>query len=496
MGNPSNDTSNLSNAVNVLKNFYLLGVQRVVNDQTPLFQHFLQGKKRKWNGEKIDKRYSIGDNLSAAWLAEAGNLPASQKQTYLNLLLRAKYVYSPFEITAQAIHNANGQNPGAFLDLMDDEMEGCKRGLQKKLERGTLFGGPLKGFFTPTGNASGNTSGIMLASNASLFSAPVAMPFDGDIQFFADRGVVAATVSTWVRVQLYNTEDWSELVPTPNVDAATAGIWVTDYSIANQTISVRCGIDDASNHAKIDYTLVNSPFCVAVKIAPTALMDTTSPTPLQIGQDLSAYNSTDDGVTRAYGQEMTGIFGNLGDPMFWNNSRNTYAQFRPTVVTAGSVGTTLASRGAMSRSVIDKTWARVMEAAGLDDGEFSHMWLHSTQLMKYKALGLDGTGPVTHMTTGVGEGGRTVDIGAKVRTFMQKPIQLSSYMPKGAIFLEQHSTWECLPQKDISFADLDGNVLSRHGTKADVYDGYARWWGNLACWDPRQNAIIVGATIV
>lgn len=74
------------------------------------------------------------------------------------------------------------------------------------------------------------------------------------------------------------------------------------------------------------------------------------------------------------------------------------------------------------------------------------------------------------------------------------PIHTSRAVPNGIMIFLSTDSWKLTELEKAGFADLDGNVLSRVSGQ-DAYEGYYRWYWNLVCTNPNQNAILCGMNL-
>lgn len=113
----------LTSAENALKSVYLDVVSNQLNDKVnPLLAKIGQSTKDVW-GKEIIKLAPYGINGGVGAGTETGSLPASAGNNYVKFVSTLKNLYGKIEISDKAIRAAEN-NAGAFVNLLNDEMEG------------------------------------------------------------------------------------------------------------------------------------------------------------------------------------------------------------------------------------------------------------------------------------------------------------------------------------------------------------------------------------
>ena len=116
-------TVTTASADNVLKSYYLGAVTDQLNKTAnPLLARIQQTSSDVW-GKDIRKavRYGVNGGISAG--SEEGDLPEARGNNYEQFVLSLKNLYGTIEITDKALRaSANGE--GAFVNLLNDEMDG------------------------------------------------------------------------------------------------------------------------------------------------------------------------------------------------------------------------------------------------------------------------------------------------------------------------------------------------------------------------------------
>ncbi len=113
----------LTNADNALKSLYLEALSNQLNTATnPLYNRFVSTERDVW-GKEIIKLAPYGMNGGIGAGTESGNLPVSAGNNYRQFKQSLKNLYGTIEISDKAIR-ASENNAGAFLSLLDAEMDG------------------------------------------------------------------------------------------------------------------------------------------------------------------------------------------------------------------------------------------------------------------------------------------------------------------------------------------------------------------------------------
>lgn len=116
----------LTTANNALKEVYLGVVSEQLNTNiNPLLARIKQTTADVW-GKEIRKLAPYGLNGGIGAGTEEGNLPTASGNTYAQFVLELKNLYGKIEITDKAIR-ASENNAGAFVNLLNAEMEGLVR---------------------------------------------------------------------------------------------------------------------------------------------------------------------------------------------------------------------------------------------------------------------------------------------------------------------------------------------------------------------------------
>jgi len=113
----------LDSAQNALKSVYLDVISNQLNDKVnPLLSKISQSTKDVW-GKEVVKMAPFGINGGIGAGTETGSLPTASANNYVKFVSTLKNLYGNIEISDKAIR-ASENNTGAFVNLLNDEMEG------------------------------------------------------------------------------------------------------------------------------------------------------------------------------------------------------------------------------------------------------------------------------------------------------------------------------------------------------------------------------------
>ena len=112
----------LQSAEQALKSFYLDAIKETINTKTSPFLAMIESSTNNVYGKDVKKMIRVGFNNSVAAGSETGDLPAADQSNYIQLTATLKNLYGTIEISDKAIR-ASQSNEGAFVNLLNDEME-------------------------------------------------------------------------------------------------------------------------------------------------------------------------------------------------------------------------------------------------------------------------------------------------------------------------------------------------------------------------------------
>ncbi|MEG2015253.1 MAG: phage major capsid protein, partial [Clostridia bacterium] len=172
----------LSSAENALKTLYL----GVVSDQlntgiNPLLARIAQTTSDVW-GKEIRKLAPFGINGGIGAGTEEGTLPLPASNNYAQFVLTLKNLYGTIEISDKAIR-ASQNNAGAFVNLLNDEMEGLIKA--SKFNFGRMLFGDGSGKLAKVTSQSGNAIALDNVKNV----------IEGMVVDFVSNGVVVSSAS-------------------------------------------------------------------------------------------------------------------------------------------------------------------------------------------------------------------------------------------------------------------------------------------------------------
>ena len=143
----------LTSAENALKTLYLGVVADQLNTAVnPLLARFEKTSSNVW-GKEIRKLAPFGINGGIGAGDEDGDLPNSASNSYEQFVLTLKNLYGTIEISDKAIR-ASENNAGAFVNLLEAEMEGLVKA--SKFNFGRMLFGDGSGILSKIVSQSGN----------------------------------------------------------------------------------------------------------------------------------------------------------------------------------------------------------------------------------------------------------------------------------------------------------------------------------------------------
>lgn len=158
----------IQSAENALKTLYLGVVSDQLNTNiNPLFAKFKQSTSDVW-GKEIRKLAPFGINGGIGAGTETGDLPKAASNNYAQLVLTLKNLYGTIEISDKAIR-ASSNNAGAFVDLLNSEMEGLLKA--SKFNFGRMLFGDGSGTLSTVTSHSANV--VTLASVQNVMEGMV-----------------------------------------------------------------------------------------------------------------------------------------------------------------------------------------------------------------------------------------------------------------------------------------------------------------------------------
>lgn len=154
----------LQSADNALKSFYLNAITDALNMKTNPLMAKIQQTTANVVGKEVKKTVKLGVSGGISAGTETGTLPTASANDYAQFTAPLKNLYGTIEISDKAIR-ASANNEGAFVNLLNDEMESLVKSASFNFGR-MLFGdgtGKITAIGGVTGNALTvhNTAGIV-----------------------------------------------------------------------------------------------------------------------------------------------------------------------------------------------------------------------------------------------------------------------------------------------------------------------------------------------
>jgi hypothetical protein len=189
-------------ADNALKNYYLSAVSDILNTGVDPFFARIKQSTADVVGKDVRKlvRYGVNGGIGAG--TETGSLPAAKGNNYALFVSTLKNLFGTIEISDKAIR-ASANNEGAFVNLLNDEMDGLIR--SSSYNFGRMLFGDGSGTLAKT---TGVTDGVI--SLDSIRNVAEGMAVD----FYSTSGSVVSTSRAITKVDRINktiTVDGSKL---------------------------------------------------------------------------------------------------------------------------------------------------------------------------------------------------------------------------------------------------------------------------------------------
>jgi len=152
----------ISSAENALKTLYLGVVSDQLNTKVnPLLAKIKQSTADVW-GKEVRKLVPYGANGGIGAGTEDGNLPSAAGNNYKQFCLTLKNLYGTIEISDKAIR-ASSNNSGAFVNLLNAEMEGLIKA--SKFNFGRMLFGDGTGKLATVSGVTGNVVSVDSVTN-------------------------------------------------------------------------------------------------------------------------------------------------------------------------------------------------------------------------------------------------------------------------------------------------------------------------------------------
>ena len=128
----------VENADKVLKDYYLDAISSQLNDHISPFYSAIEKNTNHVVGKDVSLTVIRENARGITACSEDGDLPAPYKNRYLNITVPLKNLYGTIEISDKALR-ASRDKSGAFVNLLDAEMEGLVQSAKQDFRR-MLFG--------------------------------------------------------------------------------------------------------------------------------------------------------------------------------------------------------------------------------------------------------------------------------------------------------------------------------------------------------------------
>lgn len=131
---------NLTTVNSALKNFYIHPLREDINMKAdPFASRILKTSNHVAGYNKIVRAALVGANGGAGAGSETGALPTAGENQYVTLESETKNLYGTLEISDKIVKSATGQNAGAFVNILQQEMDTLVKTLKWNLAR-QLYG--------------------------------------------------------------------------------------------------------------------------------------------------------------------------------------------------------------------------------------------------------------------------------------------------------------------------------------------------------------------
>ncbi len=189
----------LQTADKALKTFYLDAVTEQIDGKISPFLSMIEKSSAYVTGKGVTKviRTGLGGGIAAG--TEDGDLPTAKNNEYITLNATLKNLYGTIEITDKAIR-ASANSEGAFVNLLNDEMDGLIKSAKYNFSR-MLFGngsGKIGKFVSAVDNVATltNVAGLQAGMKVDVYNANMSLAMYTDLIVTAvDKANSAITVN-------------------------------------------------------------------------------------------------------------------------------------------------------------------------------------------------------------------------------------------------------------------------------------------------------------
>jgi len=489
----------------ILKEFYQGPIIDALNSQLEMVQLF-QKSTLDWQGRRVIIPVHVSRNSGTAYLAEGELLPTAGSQDYVNLDVRAKYLYGRFELTGQAIASAK-TTANSFATYVQSEMDRLVTDVKVRANQAMFTGQGYVGFIWDRANTlAAGTTNYNFSGNKDILDSLQA------------RARVLGGAADQLKVDVIRLDTYStaiEIVAAGTVgtggsllcELATGGANLLRLNMA----STAGAVPGTGNLVLDGRAAAAAPHTHRLRANVPAVVQVIDSGAVGAGAFTASAVATP--LRSEIAAEQMGLYGNLCAQTHFSVNRN--------LVSGGAAQTTTAKPleggNAELRAASIETNCLVPDAAGavvaaqinfermqamLDDIMIAGgdnpdcIYMHPIMRQKYAAalLWTANAGAVGgNITKDVNAAPGKGDPGFSGYAFSGVPVKVSRHCGKGvAIFLNTR-VWEIAELQSFGMADLDGNILSRV-TNRDQWEGFIRWYYDLVCKEPNRNAVLVGIT--
>ncbi len=176
----------LQTADNALKTFYLDAVTEQIDSKISPFLAMIEKTSAYVSGKGVTKVVRTGLNGGIGAGTETGDLPTARGNDYVAFNTTLKNLYGTIEITDKAIR-ASANSEGAFVNLLNDEMQGLIKSAKYNFSR-MLFGdgsGKIASFVSASG------ANVTLDSVQGLEEGMVVDFYNGTVASVQGKKIVA-----------------------------------------------------------------------------------------------------------------------------------------------------------------------------------------------------------------------------------------------------------------------------------------------------------------
>jgi len=467
-----------------LQEYYLSGVNKQLNEEVYLLSVF-DKPKVKWDGNEVKIHAWTGRNDGVGFTG--GALPTAGSQKSVVLSVPHRNYYGVFQLDGEVIASAPKGGGHAFINWADFEMKGLVADIKNDLNRLTLFGGEIKGYFneqkvglTTVANA---VAGGLLADSGGAQT----WQYTGDHTPFASCAV--GTESTWIRIQLIDCDTFEPFENWTNTTGTDPHLMVVGSDPVAQTLDVVYLTDNGAAGHEFDTRDIQDGYAAAVRIHPVRATDSAA---TAYGVDPTSGTSASNPANTS--QEINGVFTNLSAQSLYGVARDD------TSTTAAANGTehlkcrvrTQATSGNHARTVpTTGRLQRMIDIIEVESGKSASVLLINPYLRAtYSALSI-----LTHNVNADSAGNLDMGFRKSGYSFAGISMRTSRHVPNGMVIFLNESSWKTLVKSEGKFADMDGSVFDRV-SGSDAWQGYWRKYFNLVCIQPNSNMILTGLSLV